>query len=234
MSINFLNAHRGTLRVPNTDSSSFKRFSLLGIPTSDQITGLELRLSKVYIKDNKRRHIWPLTRYSDLYFIVSTIDTLGAEPYTINVRGFAHVDDREQLPVDRTVYYWKAKDSSDIAPGQIHFFGSIIKSNEGIRDLGKALSDLRQTDDFKSIIKTVVAAATSGGALIADALICIAGAIGSILGNVDDTPLITTVLSFTDINGNFDVLGRHAYTESNRYVDLETTLIIRDTTREPK
>jgi len=104
MSINFLNAHRGTLRVPNTDSSSFKRFSLLGIPTSDQITGLELRLSKVYIKDNKQRHIWPFIKYSDLYFIISTVDTLGAEPYTINVRGFADVDDREQLPVDRTVY----------------------------------------------------------------------------------------------------------------------------------
>jgi hypothetical protein len=54
----------------------------------------------------------------------------------------------------------------------------------------------------------------------------------SILGNVDDKPLITTVQSFTDINGNFDALGRHPYIDSNRYDDLETTLIVHDAVRE--
>ena len=234
MSINFLNAQRGLLRIPNTDSSSAKRFSLMGIPTSDQITGLEVRLSKVFIKDNKQPNVWPFIKYSDLYFIASTVDSLGGEPYTISINGFSDVDDREQLPVDRTVYYWKANNAADKAPGQIHLLVSIIKSNEGIRDLGRALSVLRQTDDFKNIIKTVVAAATSGAALITDALISMAGVLGSILGNVDDSPLITNVLSFTDINGNFDALGRHTYTSNNRYVDLEATLIVRDAIREPK
>jgi hypothetical protein len=237
MSINFVNAHRGTLRVPNTDSSSIERYKSLrtcGIPTSDQITGLELRLSKVYIKDNKHPKMWPFIKYSNLYFIVSTIDNLGGEPTVISVRGFADVDDGEQLPVDKTVYYWKSKSSNNTAPGQIHFLGSIIKSNEKIRDFGNALLDLRKTDDFKDIVKSViVAAVTSGGTLITDSLISLAGVIGSILGNVDDNPLITTVQSFTDINGNFDALGRHVYKDSNRYVDLETTLIIRDTNREP-
>jgi hypothetical protein len=206
----------------------------MGVPTSDQITGLEVRLSKVFIKDNKQPNIWPFIKYSDLYFIASTVDSLGGEPYATSINGFADVDDREQLPVDRTVYYWKANNEGDKAPGQIHLFASIIKSNEGIRDLGKTLSVLRQTDDFKNIIKAVVAAATGGTALITDALISLAGVLGSILGNVDDSPLITNVLSFTDINGNFDALGRHTYTATNRYVDLEATLIVRDATREPK
>jgi hypothetical protein len=53
------------------------------------------------------------------------------------------------------------------------------------------------------------------------------------MGKIDDTPLFTTVLSYTDINGDFDQLGRHPYPQGNKYVDIVTTLIVRDATRDP-
>lgn len=126
----------------------------------------------------------------------------------------------------------EAKKLGDKAPVQIHFLGSIIKSNEKIRNLGNVLSELEKTDDFKNIIETVINGATRGGALITTALTSMAGVIGSILGNIDDNPLITILQSLTDINSNFDALGRHPYIDSNRYVDLETILIILDAARE--
>jgi hypothetical protein len=187
----------------------------------------------VIIRDNKTPHVWPFIRYSNLYVITSSVDNLGTEPYLLNIKGFADVDDGEQLPVDRTVYYWKENEAKKKPPGAIHILASIIKSNERIRDVGAALASLSKTDDFKALVKGIVAAATGGGAGIYDAFLPMVGVIGEILGNIDDTPLFTTALSYTDINGDFDQLGRHPYPQKNRYVDMVTTLIVRDATRDP-
>jgi hypothetical protein len=165
--------------------------------------------------------------------ITSSVDNLRSEPYVLNIKGFADVDDGEQLPVDRTVYYWEKDETKKKPPGAIHILISILKSHEGIRDPGKALASLRKKDDFKAVIKAVIAAATGGGAGIYEAFLPMVAVIGEILGKIDDTPLFTTVLSYTDINGDFDQLGRHLYPQKNRYVDMVTTLIVRDATRDP-
>jgi hypothetical protein len=233
MVLDFSKLDRGIVRLPNTDSSKIEAFSDLDIPTSDQLTGIELRMSKVFIKDNDTWDAYPFFKYADLYFLVITIDDLGGEPYSVSIKGFSDVDDNEQLPVDRTIYYWKSDASNKKSPGQIHTLATIIKSNEGIRDFGNALSELTKTDDYKDVIKTIISTVSGGVTAIPDVIIKLAGIIGKIMGNVKDKPLITTVLSFTDINGFFDVLGRHKYNSTNRHVDLEFTLIIRDKSREP-
>jgi hypothetical protein len=233
MKMNLADTQRAVVRLPKGDSSRSLRFASLGIPTSKKLTGLEVRLSQVLIRDNRTPHVWPFIRYSNLYVITSSVDNLGTEPYSVNLKGFADVDDGEQLPVDRTVYYWKEDDTKNKPPGAIHILASIIKSNEGIRDVGAALASLRKTDDFKAVIKAIIAAATGGGAGIYEAFLPLVGVIGEVLGKIDDTPLITTVLSYTDINGDFDQLGRHPYPQRNRYVDMVTTLIVRDATRDP-
>jgi hypothetical protein len=231
--LNLADTQRAIISLPRGDSSRSLRFASLGIPTSKKLTGLEVRLSQVLIRDNKTPHVWPFIRYSNLYVITSSVDNLGTEPYLLNVKSFADVDDGEQLPVDRTVYYWKGDEIKNKPPGTIHILASIIKSNEGIRDVGAALASLRKTDDFKTVIKAVMAAATGGGAAIYEAFLPLIGVLGEVLGKIDDTPLFTTVLSYTDINGDFDQLGRHPYRQGNRYVDMVTTLIVRDATRDP-
>jgi hypothetical protein len=233
MKMNLADTQRAIVRLPKGDSSRSPRFASLGIPTSKKLTGLEVRLSQVLIRDNKTSHVWPFIRYSNLYVITSSIDNLGTEPYLLNIKGFADVDDGEQLPLDRSLYYWKEDETKSKPPGAIHILASIIKSNEGIRDVGAALASLRKSDDFKTVIKAVIAAATGSGAAIYEALLPLIGVIGEVLGKIDDTPLFTTVLSYTDINGDFDQLGRHPYRQGNRYVDMVTTLIVRDATRDP-
>jgi len=233
MKMNLADAQRAVVCLPKGDSSHSLRFASLGIPTSKKLTGLEVRLSQVLIIDNKTPHVWPFIRYSDLYVVTSSVDNLGTEPYSLNLKGFSDVDDGEQLPVDRTLYYWKEDETKSKPPGAIHVLASILKSNEGIRDVGAALASLRKSNDFKTVIKAVIAAATGGGAAIYEAFLPLIGVIGEVLGKIDDTPLFTTVLSYTDINGDFDQLGRHPYPQRNRYVDMVTTLIVRDATRDP-
>jgi len=233
MKMNLANAQRAIVSLPKGDSSHSLRFASLGIPPSKKLTGLEVRLSQVFIRDNKTPHVWPFIRYSNLYVMTSGVDNLGTEPYSLNLKGFAEVDDGEQLPVDRTIYYWKEDDAKKKPPCAIHILASIIKSNEGIRGAGAALASLRKTDDFKAVMSAIIEAATGGGAGIYEAFLPLIGVIGEVLGKIDDTPLMTTVLSYTDINGDFDQLGRHPYTQKNRYVDMVTTLIVRDATRDP-
>ena len=233
MNINFSpTLYTDTFLLPSTEHGLTKLKSF-GIPTSDQLTGIELRLTRILIIDNKQAYIPLIVRYSDLYLLIGIVDDLGGEPESITIKGFADIDDNEELPVERTAYYWKAKNDDDKAPGQIHLVTSIIKSNEGIRNTGKALKELQQSDDYKNVIKTVVEAVATGGmSTINDGLIAVTGLLGSILGNVDDTPLITSVMSFTDIGGEFDKLGKHILTRKNRYAQLETTLVVRDKNRE--
>jgi len=232
MELNFSDAQRGIVRLPKGDSSKSPRFQLLAIPTSKELTGLEVRLSQVIVKDNKTPHVYPFIRYANLYVVTSGIDNLGGEPYSLNLKGFADIDDGDALPVERTVYYWKSDGASKV-PGAVHILTSIIKSHERIRDFGDALASLRKTDDFQKVVSTIITAATGGGAAIYEAFLPLVGVIGQIMGRVDDTPLFTTVTSYTDINGDFDALGRHPYHQNNRYVDMVTTLIVRDASREP-
>ena len=232
MKLNLADAQRGVVRLAGGDSSRSRRFAPLSIPTSKALTGLEVRLSQVLIKDNKTPHVWPFIRYADLYVLTSSVDNLGGEISSLSLKGFADVDDGEQLAVERTFYYWKATEGQTKVPGAIHTLTSILKSNEGIREVGAALADLQKSTEFHGVVTALLAAATGGGSAIFDAFLPLVGVVGQLLGKVDDTPLFTTVVSFTDINGDFDNLGRHPYPQNNRYVELLTTLIVRDETRE--
>ena len=233
MELNFIpTLYQDTLSLPSSEYNKAP-FTKLGIPTSDQLTGITVRLSKILIIDNKQEYIPLIIRYSDLYLLITVVDDLGGEPQTISIKGFADVDDNEELPVDRTAYYWTAKDENDKAPGQIHMVVSIIKSNDGLRNTGTAMQELQKSQDYKNIVQNIVKAAASGGAsLISDGLIAVTGLLGSILGKVDDTPLITTVMSFTAIDGSFDNLGSHVLKRKNRYAEVEVSLVVRDKNRE--
>jgi hypothetical protein len=207
--------------------------ALGGIPEAGSLTGIELRLKKVFIKDNGTAEIWFLQRYSDLYVLMAIIDDLGGAPQTVQIEGFAGVDDNEVLPVERTAYYWKESTKTPTAPGQVHIVLSIVKSNSGVRNLGKALSTLQKSDDYKTIVTTLIETVASGGTkLVTDSLLALTGVLGSLLGDVEDTPLITQVLSFTDIGGELTQIGTNSFHRENRYVDLDMALIIRDANRE--
>jgi len=226
------NAFVDTIRFPKARRAR-RSGSRKSIPTVDTLTGIELRIQKVLVKDNKTTKVWPFPGYSDLYVIITTIDDLKNDPFKLTLEGFADVDDDEVLPLERTAYYWKEGRETPIPPGQIHLVLSVIKSNQGIRKLGKTLSTLKDRDDYRSVVTTVVEAiATGGTSTITSGLLALTGVVGALLGDVDDTPLITQVLSFTDINGDFASLGKHVSSRGNRYINLDMALVVRDAHRE--
>lgn len=203
------------------------------IPTSGALTGIEIRVQKLLMRDNGTTWVWPWIRYSDLYVVMVAIDNLGGAPYRVALEGFAKVDDGETLPVERTAYLWQKDGDHPKAPNQVHMVVSVIKSNSGIRKTGALLSKLKGTDDYRTAVGSLVGAvASSGATAIVDGLIAVTSIVGGILEGVDDQPLLTQVLSFTGINGDFDSLGKHLHQKGNKFVDLEVALTVRDAARD--
>jgi hypothetical protein len=205
------------------------------IPSSSALTGIELRVQELLVADNGTAWIWPFIRYSDLYVVMVSVDNLGGEPYRVSIEGFADIDDGEVLPLERTAYLWQQSAKSPTAPNQVHLVLSVIKSKKGLRNLGKALTTLRSSEDYKTLLgKIAAAAATSGASAIADGALALTGLVGSLLSEVEDVPLLTQALSFTGISGDFDQLGRHVHLKGNKNVSLQVALTVRDANREPK
>lgn len=180
------------------------------IPTTGDISGIELRLSRAHILDNRTPNIGPFPGYAKIYFMTLVISDIQNQAVFVDVKGFPKVDDKEDLPIDNTLYYWKKTSNGKTPPSQLHVFTSIIKSKQSLRDTGKILQEIKDDDGYKSAIKTVVSVVTSANpvAPIVDQITNLANIVGKFLGKVEDKPLITVLQSFTDINGDFDVLGK--------------------------
>lgn len=201
-----------------------------GIPTSDSITGIEVRLSNVYIIDNHTGKFVVFPGNADLYLINIIISDRQEKPIMQNINGFEKVNDNESLNVDKTVYYWKQYDESETPPSQIHLMTSVIKSKKGLRNVGEIMASVDQDKDLNDLADkalSLLKTSTQAASLILEA----AGIIGKHLKNVEDKPLFTRYLSLTDIGGDFNQLGRTSYPASNKYCKIDYNLFIRDKDR---
>ncbi|HMG16302.1 MAG TPA: hypothetical protein VK590_12680 [Saprospiraceae bacterium] len=203
------------------------------IPTSDELTGIELRLSKVLIKDNGTIKIPPFPGLAQMYLLIIVISDLENPIQNLDLKGFAKVDDGEELPVDRTIFYWKKDDQKQKNPSQIHAFVSIVKSKESLREVGEILKQVKGDKDYSDLItniKSLIISTTPVGQ-IADTLFNLSSIVGKYLGKVKDKPLLTWVQSYTDINGDLDTLGKIVKERENDKAALTMTFIIRDKER---
>lgn len=206
------------------------------IPKSDELSGIELRLSRVLIKNNGVIKIRPFPGLAQMYLLVIVISDLENPIQNLDLKGFHKVDDFEELPVDRTIFYWKKNDASAKNPGQIHAFVSVVKSNEKLREVGQVLAKVKGDKDYSDLVTGLkgLLAATNPVGQVADSLFNLASIVGKYLGNVKDKPLLTWVQSFTDINGDLDFLGKVVKEKENDDAALAMTLIVRDKARETK
>jgi hypothetical protein len=230
MAINFIdNAFIEELALKGDEDSKPE-----GVSSSKNVTGIEVRLARAHILDNKTPKIGPFPGFSKLYLIVIVVSDKGEVLQTLDLKSFAKVDDNEDLPVDKTIYYWKQNGNKEKSPSQIHVLVSIVKSKQQLRDVSKIMTDVKNDDDFSDFVSSLksIVKNTSAVSQIADLLFSTVGIVGKFLGKVDDKPLLTWVQSFTDINGDFDKLGKVAVRRGNKNADLELSVIIRDTTRE--
>jgi hypothetical protein len=206
------------------------------VPKSDELSGIELRLSRVLIKNNGTPKIPPFPGLAQMYLLIIVISDLENPVQNIDLKGFAKVDDFEELPVDRTIFYWKKDDNNKKNPGQIHAFVSVIKSKEKVREVGDVMRSVKEDKDYSSIVanlKALITSATSFGQ-ITDSVFSLASIVGKYLGKVQDKPLFTWVQSYTDINGDLDFLGKMSKDKENENAALVLTLIVRDKEREQK
>jgi len=204
------------------------------IPTTGEISGIELRLSRAHILDNRTPNIGPFPGYAKVYFLTLVVSDIQNQAVFVDVKGFPKVDDKEDLPIDNTLYYWKKSTAAKIPPSQLHVFTAVIKSKQSLRDAGKILQEIKDDEGYNSAIKTVVSVITSANPVgpIVDQITNLANIVGKFLGKVEDKPLISILQSFTDINGDFDVLGKIHREYRSKYAVLGLSLTVRDKERE--
>ena len=109
----------------------------------------------------------------------------------------------------------------------------MLKSKQGLRDTAALLVRARQSDDYQSLVSEVAQVIASAPLRAAELLLQVGSVVGGLLQEVEDKPLFTQVISFTDINGDFDSLGKTPVVKGNDYVRTTLTLVVRDPTREP-
>jgi hypothetical protein len=222
------------------DSYSFKETKSIrsmtaesDVPAAGQISGVEVRLSKAFIRDNKTAPVWPFPGLAKVYFMNIIISDLSSAQIALDLNGFEKVDDKHTLAVDRTLFYWKKTTDTPKAPSQIHIMSSLIKSKKPLRDVSKILAEAKEDAKYKSLtgsLGKIIKGAdfTSISNLVFD----VAAVVGGLLGKVEDKPLLTRFQSFTDVAGNFNQLGRTDLPFSNRYADVDYSIYIRDKARQ--
>lgn len=202
------------------------------IQASGDISGVEVRLSSVLVKDNKTPRVFPFPGYAKVYFLNLIVSDLASCQLQLDLKGFEKVDDGDALNVDRTLFYWK-KGAETNPPSQIHIFTSLIKSKEPLRNTAAILSEVKNDTDYKSLAGSLDKVVKHAQSVtdISNIIFSVAGIVSKYLGDVDDKPLLTWIQSFTDMNGDFDVLGKTDKKAENKYASMNLSIIIRDKAR---
>lgn len=206
---------------------------LRGIPTSNDLTGIEVRLSNVTVIDNKTPKVFPFPGLATVYFINIVASDVSADSVTLDINGFEKVDDNSKLAIDRVLFMWKKSNDDSPVPSQIHIFSSLVKSKKPLRDVGKIMSEVKDDNNFKNAVSTLSSVIKTASNLtnISTLILQTAGIVGNFLGKVDDKPLLTWVQSFTDINGDFDPLGKTDKNAKNKFASMDLSITVRDTDR---
>ncbi|KAA9333435.1 hypothetical protein F0P96_10730 [Hymenobacter busanensis] len=202
------------------------------VPDSAHVSGIEIRLSRVLVKDNHTPRVGPFPGRADVYLLVVIFDDLMQEPQTLSLEGFQGVNDDDALLVDRTVYYWK-KDDSSRPPSQIHVLVSLLKSKKQLRNTAQVLAAAKTSAPYQNLVSQVAGAIATAPTQAVNLILQLGTTVGSLLTDVEDRTLFTQVASFTDLNGDFDAVGKTAHEQQNHYVATTLTVVVRDADRVP-
>src|SRR5690606_16584206 len=90
------------------DSKTKKTEEGVGIPGSANITGIEIRLARAHVINNRVASVKPFFKgFAQLYVIEFVVSDVGNMLHNIDVKAFHKVGDGEDLPIEKTLYYWK-------------------------------------------------------------------------------------------------------------------------------
>lgn len=204
------------------------------IKTSDEISGIEVRLSRAVVIDNKTKPFGPFPGLAKVYFMNIVLSDLSNSQLDINLTGLEKVDDNQTLAIDQTLFLWKKSKTTPSSPSQIHIMTSLIKSKQSLRNTGKILTQVQADSNYKDLTTELGTLLKNASSVtnISNIVFKVAGIVGGLLGNVEDKPLLTRFQSFTDIAGDFNQLGKTISPFSNKYAALDYALFIRDKERQ--
>jgi hypothetical protein len=235
MAIQFLDPETTFIATRKNDlakklSTLSTRSGLREIDTSADVTGIELRMLPPYIKDNRTEKVWPFPGYAKLYCLTLVASNVTNQLIgTIDLQGFPRIDDKESLPINKSIYLWQAEKQEDKAPNQIHVFCSVVKSKQSLRDVGEILSKVKEDAEYKDLIGNLSKLAKDAAKfnVATDVLTSVASVVGRHLGKVEDKPLGTVINSYTTLFGDFDKLGVSPLVYATRNVDFNFKMVVR-------
>ena len=221
------------------EEHSFKEASLElekkngDILDSNKISGIEIRLSHVIVKDNKTPKVFPFPGLAKIYFMNLVVSDAENQNIALDLKGFQKVDDGDALSIDKTLFYWKQEKKSK-APSQIHVMSTIIKSKQGLRDVAKIMENIKDDAEYKNLTENLLGMLKDASQItnISNLILSVSSVVGKYLGKVEDKPLLTWYQSFTDINGDWDLLGKTHKHAENKYAAMDLAITIRDKKRQ--
>src|SRR5919205_2773388 len=131
MAIHFLDPDilpvSGSSPKPTTETTALTTSPVLkALPTSADVSGIELRMLPPFIKDNTTPRIFPFPGYAQLYCLTIVVsDAPNQLVGAIDLKAFPRIGDQEALPINKTLFYWQAVNEQDPSPNQIHVMCSI-------------------------------------------------------------------------------------------------------------
>jgi hypothetical protein len=205
-----------------------------GIPTSKELTGIDIHVKNITILDNKTPKIFPFPGFAKIYLIALAASDVNIQPITVDLKSFEKVDDGSALHVDESIFFWQQKDANSNPPSQIHCFVSLVKSKQPLRNVSKILADAQNDNGFKDAASTLstLLKTSANISTISTLVFQLAGILGKFLGQVDDKPLLTWVQSFTNLHGDFDILGEITKNAKNKFATVDLSVTVRDKERQ--
>lgn len=219
----------GSYELPDTAPILSPEHLQRRITRSKQLSGIELRIRSVFIKNNRTIKFWPFPGLANLYlvfFIVS--DTPNQSLWPVKVITFPGVDDNDSLPTNETIFYYADEHGIDM-PSQLHLVATVVKSKKGMRNAGAIMEQLQKDVHYDNLLQKVTAMtrnATTTGAII-ESIKDLSHLVGQYLGKVEDRPLATAMKSFTALAGDWDEAGTRTVTIPTRNVDFAFDLIVK-------
>lgn len=219
------------LTAGNTTNAGLR--GIADVLTSKDISGVELRMLAPLIKDNHTPKSFLSKGFANLYGVTIVVsDVVNQLAGALDIKGFPRIGDHEFLPVNKTVFYFQKGETTGNPPSQVHIMATIIKSKEGLRNVGEIMGSINKDEGYKSLIGSVGSLVKDASKfnVISDVVLQVAGIVGKYLGKVEDKALGTVINSYTTLHGDFDKLGINSLVYPTRDVDFNFDLVVRDKT----
>lgn len=205
------------------------------IPTSQDLTGIELRIKSIFIKDNRTPSFGPFPGNANFYLLtIVSSDVPNQRATPVGITTFSRIGDDEALPTKDMLFYYQQDDEHAKTPNQLHIVASVIKSKKGLRKAGEILADLNTDKNYTNLVGklTNLAASATNFVAVADIVRELGGIVGKYLGEVEDRPLATMMRSFSSIGGDWDKLGVNPISMPTKFVNFNFDLIVRNKGKE--